>query len=67
MARSREQLEFTAAVFVAHGGKVVRIDLRQPDGWLPAGGRIELNEDPEPSALREEILAATPSRRAALR
>lgn len=53
MAHIHEKIDFTAAVFVVHDGKVLLIHHRNLDRWLPLGGHIELDEDPEQAALRE--------------
>jgi len=48
-----EKIDFTVAIFVVHDGKVLLIHHRKLDKWLPLGGHIELDEDPEIAALRE--------------
>ncbi len=48
-----EQIDFTVAIFVVHEGKVLVIHHRKLDRWLPLGGHIELDEEPEIAALRE--------------
>jgi 8-oxo-dGTP pyrophosphatase MutT (NUDIX family) len=48
-----EKIDFTVAIFVVHNEKVLLIHHRQLDKWLPLGGHIELDEDPEQAALRE--------------
>jgi len=53
MAHIHEKIDFTVAIFVVHGGKVLLIHHQQLDKWLPLGGHIELDEDPEQAALRE--------------
>ena len=53
MAHIHEKIDFTVAIFVVHDGKVLLIHHRQLDRWLPLGGHIELDEDPEQAALRE--------------
>jgi len=53
MAHIHERIDFTVAIFVVHGGKVLLIHHRQLGKWLPLGGHIELDEDPEQAALRE--------------
>jgi len=53
MAHIHEKIDFTVAIFVVHDGKILLIHHRQLDQWLPLGGHIELNEDPEQAALRE--------------
>ena len=53
MAHIHERIDFTVAIFVVHEGKVLLIHHRKLDKWLPLGGHIELDEDPEIAALRE--------------
>src|SRR5690242_4805870 len=53
MAHIHEKIDFTVAIFVVHEGKVLLIHHRKLDKWLPLGGHIELDEDPEQAALRE--------------
>jgi 8-oxo-dGTP pyrophosphatase MutT (NUDIX family) len=53
MAHIHEKIDFTVAIFVVQRGKVLLIHHRKLDKWLPLGGHIELDEDPEQAALRE--------------
>ena len=53
MPHLHEKIDFTVAVFIVHDGRVLLIHHRQLDQWLPIGGHIELDEDPEQAALRE--------------
>jgi len=53
MAHIHEKIDFTVAIFVVHDGKVLLVHHRKLDKWLPLGGHIELEEDPEMAALRE--------------
>src|SRR5262245_36005362 len=53
MAHIHYAIDFTVAIFVVQNGKVLLIHHRKLDKWLPLGGHIELNEDPEAAALRE--------------
>ena len=53
MAHIHEKIDFTVAIFVVHKGKVLVIHHRNLNKWLPLGGHIELDEDPETAALRE--------------
>jgi 8-oxo-dGTP pyrophosphatase MutT (NUDIX family) len=53
MAHLHEKIDFTVAIFVVHAGKILVIHHRQLGKWLPLGGHIELDEDPEQAALRE--------------
>jgi 8-oxo-dGTP pyrophosphatase MutT (NUDIX family) len=53
MAHIHEKIDFTVAIFVVHDGKVVLVHHRNLKRWLPLGGHIELDEDPEIAAVRE--------------
>jgi 8-oxo-dGTP pyrophosphatase MutT (NUDIX family) len=53
MAHIHEKIDFTVAIFVVHNARVLVIHHRKLDKWLPLGGHIELDEDPEQAALRE--------------
>ena len=53
MAHIHEKIDFTVAIFVVHNKKILLIHHRKLDKWLPLGGHIELDEDPEQAALRE--------------
>jgi len=53
MAHIHEKIDFTVAIFVIQKGRVLLIHHRKLDKWLPLGGHIELEEDPEQAALRE--------------
>ena len=53
MAHIHEKIDFTVAIFVVCDRKVLLIHHRKLNKWLPLGGHIELEEDPEQAALRE--------------
>ncbi len=53
MAHIHEKIDFTVAIFVVHDEKILLIHHRKLGKWLPLGGHIELDEDPEQAALRE--------------
>jgi len=53
MAHIHEKIDFTVAIFVVHEGKILLIHHRKLDKWLPLGGHVELDENPEQAALRE--------------
>jgi 8-oxo-dGTP pyrophosphatase MutT (NUDIX family) len=53
MAHIHEKIDFTVAIFVVDHGKVLVIHHRNLKKWLPLGGHIELDEDPEQAAIRE--------------
>jgi 8-oxo-dGTP pyrophosphatase MutT (NUDIX family) len=53
MAHIHEKIDFTVAIFVVHEHKILLIHHRNLNQWLPLGGHIELDEEPETAALRE--------------
>jgi 8-oxo-dGTP pyrophosphatase MutT (NUDIX family) len=53
MAHIHEKIDFTVAIFLVHRRKILLIHHRRLDKWLPLGGHIELDEDPEQAAHRE--------------
>ena len=53
MAHIHDKIDFTVAIFVVQDSKVLLIHHRKLNKWLPLGGHIELDEDPEVAALRE--------------
>jgi 8-oxo-dGTP pyrophosphatase MutT (NUDIX family) len=53
MAHIHEKIDFTVAIFVVLNDRILLIHHRKLGKWLPLGGHIELDEDPEIAALRE--------------
>jgi 8-oxo-dGTP pyrophosphatase MutT (NUDIX family) len=53
MPHIHEKIDFTVAIFVVKDKRILLIHHRKLDKWLPLGGHIELEEDPEQAALRE--------------
>ena len=53
MAHIHEKIDFTVAIFIVQDAKVLLVHHRKLNKWLPLGGHIELDEDPEQAALRE--------------
>ena len=53
MPHLHEKIDFTVAIFIVHDAKILLIHHRKLGKWLPLGGHIELDEDPEQAALRE--------------
>jgi len=53
MAHLHEKIDFTVAIFVVRDSKVLVVHHRNLNKWLPLGGHIELDEEPEQAALRE--------------
>jgi 8-oxo-dGTP pyrophosphatase MutT (NUDIX family) len=70
MPHIHEKIDFTVSIFIVKDQKVLFIFHKQLDRWLPIGGHIELDENPEEAALREakeesgldiELTGTTPS------
>jgi 8-oxo-dGTP pyrophosphatase MutT (NUDIX family) len=53
MPHIHEKIDFTVAVFVVDRDKVLLVHHRRLGKWLPLGGHVELDEDPEQAAHRE--------------
>jgi 8-oxo-dGTP pyrophosphatase MutT (NUDIX family) len=53
MAHIHEKIDFTVAIFVVRDCRILLVHHRKLDKWLPLGGHVELDEDPEQAALRE--------------
>lgn len=45
--------DFVISVFIVHRGKVLLVHHRKYNEWLPIGGHVELDEDPEQALYRE--------------
>jgi len=70
MPHIHELIDFVANVYIVYKDKVLLIHHKKLNKWLPIGGHIELDEDPEQALSREvkeecgleiEILAEKPS------
>ena len=53
MAHIHEKIDFTVTILVVQESKVLLVLHRKMEQWLPLGGHIELDEDPETAAVRE--------------
>ena len=53
MPHSHDLMDFTVEAFVVYAHRVLLIDHTQLQTWLPLGGHIELDEDPEQALFRE--------------
>lgn len=53
MAHIHEKIDFTTSVYIVRDNKVLLHVHKRLDIWLPPGGHVELDEDPNQSALRE--------------
>jgi 8-oxo-dGTP pyrophosphatase MutT (NUDIX family) len=69
MAHIHEKYDFTVGCFIVFDDKVLLVNHPRYDMWLPPGGHIELDEDPEEALFREikeetgldvEIIATKP-------
>lgn len=45
--------DFVVSIFVCHQGRVLLVYHKKYNEWLPIGGHIDLNEDPEIALLKE--------------
>ena len=48
-----EKIDFTASAYIVFEGKVLLHMHKKLNIWLPPGGHIELDEDPNEAAIRE--------------
>lgn len=55
MAHIHEKIDFTVALLIVEAGRVLVVKHRKLKRWLPPGGHIELDEDPEQAAVREAL------------
>jgi 8-oxo-dGTP diphosphatase len=53
VAHIHEKIDFTVSVFIVKDRRILFIFHKQLNRWLPIGGHIELNENPEEAAIRE--------------
>ena len=53
MAHIHELIDFTVGMYIVNKGRVLFIHHKKQNMWLPIGGHIELNEDPEEALFRE--------------
>jgi len=47
------QYDFVITIFIVHNDKVLLVNHPRYSKWLPVGGHVELNEDPEEALFRE--------------
>ena len=53
MAHIHEKIDFVSTAIIVHRDKVLLVHHRGLKLWLPVGGHIELDEDPEEALFRE--------------
>ena len=70
MAHINELIDFVVTVLIVYDNKVLLVFHKKLQRWLPVGGHIELDEDPEQALFREikeecglevEILSSKPN------
>ncbi|HJQ08637.1 MAG TPA: NUDIX domain-containing protein [Candidatus Saccharimonadales bacterium] len=53
MPHIHELYDFTVSVFIVYKDKILLVHHPRYDKWIPMGGHIELDEDPETALFRE--------------
>lgn len=53
MPHIHEKYDFVITVFIVYNNKVLLVHHPRYDKWIPMGGHIELDEDPEQALFRE--------------
>ena len=53
MPHIHEKIDFVVVAFIVHSGKVLMVHHKELKMWLPVGGHIEPDEDPEEALFRE--------------
>jgi 8-oxo-dGTP pyrophosphatase MutT (NUDIX family) len=53
MPHIHDKYDFTVSVFIVYNDKVLLVHHPRYDKWIPMGGHIELDEDPEQALFRE--------------
>ena len=53
MPHIHDLYDFVVSAFIVHKGKVLLIYHKRYHEWLPIGGHIELDEDPQEALYRE--------------
>lgn len=53
MPHIHDFIDFTVVAYIVHDNKVLLINHRKYNLWLPIGGHVELHEDPEEALMRE--------------
>jgi 8-oxo-dGTP diphosphatase len=53
MAHINEKIDFVVEAFIIHKDRVLMVNHISAGMWLPVGGHIELDEDPEAALFRE--------------
>ncbi len=70
MGHIHEKFDYVVTIFIVHNAKVLFVSHPRYGKWVPIGGHVELDEDPEQALFREieeetklqvEILSSKPT------
>lgn len=53
MAHIHDKYDYVVTVYIVYDGKVLLVEHPRYNMWLPMGGHVELDEDPEMTLFRE--------------
>lgn len=53
MTHIHDLIDFSVVAYIVHDQNVLLVHHKQLGEWLPVGGHVELDEDPEEAILRE--------------
>ena len=53
MPHVHEKIDFVVTVYIVYGNKVLLVNHKKLGKWLPIGGHVELDEDPDEALFRE--------------
>lgn len=53
MPHIHQAIDLTVAAFIVHNKQVLMVNHRQLKKWLPIGGHVELNQDPQEALFNE--------------
>lgn len=53
MPHIHEKIDFIVNAYIVHDSKVLLVHHKEFNKWLPVGGHVELDEDPEEAIYRE--------------
>ncbi len=53
MAHIHEKIDFCVGAYIVHDQKVLLVDHKKLQNWMPVGGHVELDEDTDQALFRE--------------
>ncbi len=53
MPHIHDSIDLTIVAYIVHANKVLLVDHRELNQWLPVGGHVHLDEDPEEALARK--------------